>query len=70
MSTISVETGIRLSSDINFPEDRKIRLKFFLTTPVAIEATLRWKKPIGINNYINGLESSPTPIEAPQAYSS
>ncbi len=50
------ETGIRVSSDILFSSEKKIRLKLFLTGPIAVEVSLRWKREIGINNYINGME--------------
>jgi len=50
------ETGIRLSSDILFSPEKKIRLKLFLNKPITVEVCLRWKKEIGINNYVNGME--------------
>jgi hypothetical protein len=50
------ETGIRISSDILFPQNKKIKIRLFLSSPVYIEAVLRWKKEIGVQNYVNGME--------------
>jgi hypothetical protein len=50
------ETGIRISSDILFPQNKRIRIRLFLSSPVSIEVFLRWKKEIGIKNYVNGME--------------
>lgn len=50
------ETGIRLSSDIFFPYDKKIKLKLFLPHSIQLETHLVWKREIGIKDYMNGLE--------------
>jgi hypothetical protein len=50
------ETGIRISSDILFPSDKKIRLKLLFNKPITVETCLRWKRDIGVNNYLDGME--------------
>ncbi|MGV8120407.1 MAG: PilZ domain-containing protein [Candidatus Xenobiia bacterium LiM19] len=48
--------GMKITSDIFLPEDNRLTLKFYLDSPLAVEARVVWARECGKGNYTIGLE--------------